>query len=163
MNESLTNEQLLIALAAAPKRIHELTQALSAEALHTAPGPDEWSASDLLAHLRACADVWGKYIAVILAEDRPAFRAMSPRTWAKRTDYAAHEFHASLAAYNLQRDQLLIVLGGLSAPDWDRHATVTHGAKVKLNTVSIYAHMLVNHEQAHIQQLEHIVSKTHAR
>jgi len=40
--------------------------------LHTAPNPGEWSADQVLAHLRACADVWGGNILRMISEDRPA-------------------------------------------------------------------------------------------
>src|SRR5262245_49175028 len=48
-----------------------LTAGLVPELLHTAPAPHEWSAVDVLAHLRACADVWGNCIAEIIAHDHP--------------------------------------------------------------------------------------------
>ena len=35
--------------------------------------PGEWSINDNLAHLRASADVWGKYMGRIVAEDNPTF------------------------------------------------------------------------------------------
>ena len=54
--------------------------------------------AQVLAHLRACADVWGNYIRTIIAEDRPQFRAVSPRTWIKQTDYPDLAFRPSLGA-----------------------------------------------------------------
>src|SRR5215469_12790150 len=56
---SLTLEQMLTLLRETPTRIAELTADLSPEALQMKPAPDEWSANEVLAHLRACADVWG--------------------------------------------------------------------------------------------------------
>ena len=65
----LTPAQLLPRLAAAPTRIAALTEGLTPAELRAAPGEGEWSATDVLAHLRACADVWGGCIARLLAED----------------------------------------------------------------------------------------------
>ena len=67
----LTIEQILILLAQTPARIATLTDALAPTQLRTAPSQGEWSANDVLAHLRSCADMWGDAIAVILAEDAP--------------------------------------------------------------------------------------------
>jgi hypothetical protein len=54
----------------------------------------EWSVNDILAHLRSCGDdLWGKYMATILAEDHPKIRAMNPTTWIKLTHYP--DGHAS--------------------------------------------------------------------
>jgi hypothetical protein len=49
-------------LAATPPRITALTAGLGPAQLHTAPAPDEWSANEVLAHLRACADMWDNCI-----------------------------------------------------------------------------------------------------
>ena len=73
--------QLLTLLAAAPSHIVAATADLNATQLRAAPAPEQWSANDVLAHLRACADVWGGCIATILAQDEPTFRAVNPRTW----------------------------------------------------------------------------------
>ena len=75
-DKPLTIEQNLTLLAATPARIAELTKDLTATQLRTPPEPGEWSARDVLAHLRACSDMWGKYINLILNEDRPTFKAM---------------------------------------------------------------------------------------
>jgi hypothetical protein len=52
-NKSLTIEQVLTLLAETPQRIAALTSDLEPAQLHTSPNPDEWSANDVLAHLRA--------------------------------------------------------------------------------------------------------------
>ena len=67
-NKTLSIEQVLTLLAETPRRLEALTVALASAQLCTAPDHDEWSANDVLAHLRACADVWGGCIATILSE-----------------------------------------------------------------------------------------------
>ena len=79
-SRSLTIEQILTLLAETPPRIAALTAKLAPAQLHTAPDPGEWSANDVLAHLRACADMWGNCIVTIIAEDTPTIRAVNPRT-----------------------------------------------------------------------------------
>jgi len=77
---SLTIEQVLTLLAETPPRIAALTAGLAPAQLHTAPNHDGWSANDVLAHLRACADVWGNCIVAMIVEDTPTLRAVNPRT-----------------------------------------------------------------------------------
>ncbi len=79
-SRSLTNEQVLTLLAETPLRIAALTAGLTPAQLHTTPNHDGWSANDVLAHLRACADVWGNCIVTMIAEDTPTLRAVNPRT-----------------------------------------------------------------------------------
>lgn len=153
----LTIEQILTLLAATPSRLADLTQDVEQVQLLSPPGPGEWSARDVLAHLRACADMWGKYIAVILSEDRPTFKAMNPTTWIKQTDYRQQEFQPSLQAFTIQRAALLAVLEPLAPAAWSRMATVMTAGKPRERSVYTYAQWLTNHEQSHIKQINRIV------
>jgi len=152
----LTIEETLTLLAESPPRIAALTADLTPEQLRTRPGPDEWSATDVLAHLRSCGDVWGGCIAAILAEDRPTFRAVDPRTWMEQTDYPALEFRASFRAYTVQRADLLAVLDALPPESWSRSATVTGAGRPLERTVHFYAQWLARHERTHVKQFRHI-------
>lgn len=152
----LTIEQILAMLAETPSRIADLTTGLAPAQLLAPPEPGEWSARDVLAHLRACADMWGKYIVVILSEDKPTFKAVSPTTWIKQTNYGEQEFKPSLQAFTDQRAGLLAVLKPLASEDWSRSATVTGAGKPRERTVYTYAQWLTNHERSHFKQIEHI-------
>jgi hypothetical protein len=154
----LTIEQLLEILDSTPSRIADLTDGLSPAHLLESPGPGEWSARDVLAHLRACSDMWGKYIVVILSEDRSTFKAVNPTTWIKQTDYREQEFEPLLKAFSLQRVELLAVLKALSAEDWSRAAMVTGAGKPRERTVYTYAQWLANHERSHLKQIERIAN-----
>jgi hypothetical protein len=154
----LTIEQILTMLAGAPTRLAEITEGLTPAQLLAHPEPGEWSARDVLAHLRACSDMWGKYIVVILSEDRPTFKAVNPTTWIKQTNYCELEFHASLQAFSAQRAELLRVLEPLRREAWSRMATVTGAGKPRERTVFTFAQWLANHERPHIKQIEPIVN-----
>jgi len=160
-SSSLTIEQVLTLLAATPSRIAELTAGLAPALLHTPPNHDEWSAHDVLAHLRACADVWGNCIVAMIAEDTPTLRAVNPLTWIKKTDYLELEFRPSLRSFATQRAELLAVLGPLPHEGWSRAATVTGAGKVLERTVLSYAQRLARHERPHVKQVERIVNTIH--
>jgi hypothetical protein len=160
-SRSLTIEQVLTLLAEAPPRIAALTADLSPAQLRTAPKQGEWSANDVLAHLRSCADMWGNCIAAILAEDRPTIRAVNPTTWIKHTDYPELEFLPSLHSYTTQRTALLAVLEPLPPQGWARAATVTGAGRVLERTVLSYAQWLARHERPHIKQIERIALAMH--
>ena len=157
----LTIEQVLTLLAATPPRLAALTAGLAPDRLRTAPDHDQWSANDVLAHLRACADVWGGCIAAMIAEDRPTLRAVNPRTWIKTTDYPELEFRPSLRAFATQRAELLAALEPLPSAGWSRAATVTGAGKVLERNVLFYARWLAEHERPHLKQVERIVSTIH--
>ena len=158
---SLTIEHILTLLAQTTPRIGALTAGLSPAQLRTSPNQGEWSANDVLAHLRSCADMWGNCMAAILAEDRPTIRAVNPTTWIKQTDYPELEFRPSLHAFTTQRAHLLAVLEPLPPEDWSRAATVTGAGRVLVRTVLSYAQWLARHEQAHIKQIGRIANTMH--
>lgn len=155
-SSSFTIEQALTVLAATPQRITALTADLAPAQLRTAPSHDEWSANDVLAHLRACADMWGGCIVTMIAEDTPTLRAVNPVTWIKQTDYLELEFLPSLRAFATQRADLLAVLAPLPNEGWSRTATVTGAGKVLTRSVLSYAERLALHERPHIKQIERI-------
>lgn len=149
--------QTLTMLAAAPPRIAALTAGLPPAHLQTRPGRDEWSVNEVLAHLRACADMWGGCIATMLAEDGPTLRGVNPRTWIEFTDYPQLDFHTSFDAFARQRRDLLADLEPLSPEGWARLATVKGAGKPLERTVHFYAQWLARHERPHLKQIERVL------
>lgn len=159
-SRSLTIEQVLTLLAETPPRIAALTAGLAPPQLRITPSHDGWSVNDVLAHLRACADVWGSCIVAMIAEDRPTLRATNPTTWIKTTNYLELDCRPSLRSFATQRAALLTVLGPLPHEDWSRAATVTGAGKALERTVLFYAQWLAVHERQHVKQVERIVNGT---
>jgi hypothetical protein len=160
-SRSFTSEQALTLLAETPPRLAALTEGVEPAQLRTVSGPDEWSANDVLAHLRSCADVWGESMGRILAADGPTIRAINPRTWIERTDYPDLEFQPSLRAFTKQRAEVLAFLESLAPDDWLRAATVTGAGKPLQKTVLDYAERMTRHERPHVKQIARIVEAMH--
>lgn len=154
----LTIDQVLTQLRQQPEQIAALTAGLRRARLHSPRSPSEWSVNDVLAHLRSCADMWGKYIAMIIAEDHPTIRAMNPTTWIKSTNYPELEFAPSLHAFEEQRAELLALLRSLPKAGWSRGATVTGAGRPRERSVLEYARWLANHERSHVKHIARIVS-----
>ncbi len=157
-DKPLPTEQVLTMLAAAPPRIAAATAGRDPAQLQGRPAAEEWSANEVLAHLRACADMWGNCIMAMITEDRPALRAINPRTWIEKTDYLEQAFQPSLEAFTTQRAALLAVLEPLPPEGWARAATVTGAGKALERTVHFYAQWLATHERPHLKQIESIVN-----
>lgn len=148
-----TIEQVLTMLAEMPPRLAELTAGLTPGELKTRPAPDEWSANDVLAHMRSCADMWGGSMTTMLREEHPTIRAVNPRTWINDTDYPERAFRPSLRAYTQQREELLAVLEPLPPDGWVRGATFTGAGKPVERTVLSQAWRIAEHERPHLKQI----------
>jgi DinB superfamily len=157
----LATEHLLALLTENPRRLVEITSVVAPAQLQTSPTAYGWSANDVLAHIRSCADVWGDCIAAIIAEDTPTLRAINPRTWIKRTNYRELQFQPSLRSFTKQRVELLSKLEPLPPKGWSRSATVTGAGSVLVRTVHFYAQWLARHERTHVKQIGRIVGRTH--
>ena len=147
-------ESVLRLLAATPRRIASLSKGVDNGELHLRPHPDSWSANDILAHLRACADVWGKSIVDMITRDHPQLRYISQRSWIRTTDYLELEFRVSLKTFTDQRRELLKTLQCLTITDWSRAATFTTTTKGHEQTVFRYACRIADHENKHCDQIE---------
>jgi len=143
-------EEVLQRLTETPDRIATTAEAMTAEQLQRRPDAKTWSANDILAHLRACADVWGETIESMLQEDEPTLRHISPRTYMKKSDYPALPFQESFQAFVKQRDDLLRTLTGLEFTDWSRGALI----KDRRHTVFTQARRMALHEATHNEQIE---------
>src|SRR5688572_31075970 len=110
-------EQFLQLLAEAPRRIAAATKGIAETRLYLRTEAEPWSISDILAHLRASADVREKFIHIMLTQDHPTLRYISPRTYIKKTNYLELAFPESFLTYKKQRNQLLDTLKNLSIKD----------------------------------------------
>ena len=155
----LSRLEIIVRLAAAPRRIAAATAGVPNSRLRAAPAPGAWSIVDILAHLRASADVWGGAIDQILAARRPALKAISPHTWLKQTDYRSLDFAVLLRAYTRQRTALVRQLQALPARAWERSAIVTGCGAPLERTLTWYALGIAGHEHSHLKHIERLMSE----
>jgi hypothetical protein len=156
--DPLTIEQVLNLLKTNPQQISELTADLTPDQLQTSPHSGEWSANDILAHLRSCADMWGSAIETIIAEDKPTIKAINPTAWIDNTDYLNQKFRTSFRAFTKQRTDLLTLLEALPKKSWSRIGTITGAGKPLERTVYFYARWLAKHERTHVKQIRRIAA-----
>jgi len=141
---------ILSQLAETHRRIAACTDGLPEARLRSAPNQKAWSALDVLAHLRACADLWTHSIYAMLAEENPSLPDINERKWAKITGYVSASFAPSFDAFRLQREDLLRVLHGLSPQQWERPAEIMG----RRHTVFTQARRMARHESEHCTQIE---------
>jgi len=157
--EDSARRTVLAALSATPKQIARIARGRTEARLRRKPAADAWSAQEIVAHLRACAEVWGGSIERMLTEDRPTIRYVSPRGWIRKTDYLQQNFRETLRGFTQQRAALVRTLKALRASDWERGATFTATTLGRKGTVLGYARRIADHEVRHLDQLRRTVKK----
>ncbi len=149
----------LTQLAENPAAIQTIVAGLSADDLRWSPGKKHWSAVEILAHLRACADVWCFSIYAMLTENQPALPLLDERRWAKALGYAALPFDVSLNAYVVQREHLVRTLMSLDTEAWERTATI----EGRSHSVFSQTRRMALHEVEHLNQFRDVVDRFKAR
>ena len=153
-------ESVMKLLAQTPRRIASASKGLEQARFHYKPDGEDWSANDVLAHLRSCADVWGKGIVAMIQQEHPTLLYISPRTWIRKTDYPEQEFRLALEAFTGQRNNLLKLLRGLEIEGWSRGATFTATTRGREQTVLSYAQRIAQHENEHCEQIEALLTSS---
>jgi uncharacterized damage-inducible protein DinB len=143
-------ERLLGLLRDVPIRLNAATGGADDATLHRRTGDEPWSVHDILAHLRAAADVRERFILAMSTEDHATMRYQSPRSELRKTDYVDRRFAENFAAFRAQRASLVRRLERLPAGDWSRGSLI----RDRPETVASYVRYLTEHEIVHCEQIE---------
>ena len=146
-------EKYLRIISETPQQIAKAAEGLKTARLQFKADAKSWSANDILAHLRSCADLWTHSIYGMLAENEPAFSDIDERKWAKATRYAELPFKESFQAFSLQRENLLRVLRALPFESWERSAIIFE----RKHTFFSQVRRMAKHEQEHWEQIESLL------
>jgi hypothetical protein len=144
---------MLARMAATPTRIAAACGARTEAQLRAAPTENEWSAAEILAHLRAADDILAYRAYMMLVRDNPPLPVFDERRWAAVAGYAQLDPHESLRAFTLRRTELLAMLRAAAPDDWQR--TGVHEQRGAV-TILDMLRVLVEHEEEHCAQLEAI-------
>jgi hypothetical protein len=150
-------QQRLQRLIDAPLRIAACTAGLDETRLTTPPAPGEWSAAEIMEHVRGSAEARTRMIQKLLTSDKPRMSYLTPRGWSKKYQYDRLSFAENFAAYKAERASLIPILQGLTLDQWNRAATFT-GKPKPLSVFDVVTSM-ANHDTEHCDQLESLFPK----
>jgi hypothetical protein len=141
---------LIARLAATPARISQAISGMTEAQLRAPAADSEWSAAEVLAHLRASDDILSSRAFMILARDNPPLPSFDERRWAAVAGYVQADVQASLEAFRLRRAELAAMLRRATAGDWERTGVhEEHGPMTLLDVIQ----RVVEHEEEHCEQL----------
>lgn len=124
--------------------------ALNDEAIIRQPAPGEWSAVEVLAHLRAAAEVFSHSIYMFLLDDALTIPYIHPNQWWQMQGYTDVSFDENFQIFELNRRHLLRKLRSLTPEQWQRFGTI------KTQTRTVYGEMrrMALHEKGHYGQIQ---------
>jgi hypothetical protein len=139
-------------LCQTPLLIGSVAERLCEEQLRVRPLPDGWSLVDLLAHLHACAEIWGDDIERMLTLEAPRFSKPHPRQVMGSDRHQLPSFAESARAFAVRREQLIARLRTLEPDQWERGATINGRG----HTVFTHTRRMALHEAVHAEQIREL-------
>jgi len=123
--------------------------------LGSRPGPEAWSATEIVCHLRDAEEHLSGWIALILAMDDPPLLDAGPADrWTQDRQYARHHPGAAWDAFGRLRDETLAVLRSVPPDDWTRAGRHAVHGRV---TIDRLAALLAWHDDNHLDQLRRAI------
>lgn len=117
--------------------------------------PDEWSLSDIFAHLRASDAILAPRIYHVLIRDEPPLIGFDERLWALVVARASVPLKTLLDAFTARRAELIGVLRTLDETSWDRCGMHEIRGRMSLRVITSD---LAEHELQHRAQWEAVLA-----
>lgn len=155
----MDTQELVETLAATPVWLRGCFLRLSEANARVSPGAGQWSAADVLAHLRASDAILAPRVFQILARHEAPLIGFDERAWAALAARAQASIAMQLAAFEAVRAELVGVLKTLSPGEW---AAVGHHETRGALTVREIVEDLASHEREHRMQIETLVQNCDA-
>jgi hypothetical protein len=120
-------------------------------ALSKRPDPKNWSAREVVCHIRDTEESFMIRFQSILAMDEPKFLPVEPDRWATERQYLRNDAGEALAAFRGRRKECLAFLRGLKPEQWERGGI--HATRGRM-TVKDFVALMAWHDDNHLDQLK---------
>ena len=115
------------------------------------PDGTNWSAREVVCHIRDIEESFMARFQAIMLMDEPKFLPVEPDRWAEERQYQRNDITDALAAFRMRRDESLKFLRGLKVEQWERggiHATRGH------MSIKDFVGLMAWHDDNHLDQLK---------
>jgi uncharacterized damage-inducible protein DinB len=142
--------ELIDILRATPDLLRTLTRTVDDEQARQAPGDEEWSIVEVVAHLADVEDRAIQRIHRIVTETEPVLERMQPAQLAVERGYRQQRLSEVIPRFEQLRQERLRLLESLPAEAWERTARhVEHGV---MTLYQLTVHMC-QHDVTHLAQI----------
>ena len=119
--------------------------------LSSRPDAKNWSAKEIVCHIRDVEEMFMDRIKLILATEGARFASVDPDPWVAMRQYQRNNTHEALAAFRSLRDATLAVLRGLTPDQWTRSGTHITRGPLTIGDIVLHA---TRHDDNHLDQLK---------
>jgi len=141
---------MLAILRSTPAALSSLSRGLPNDLWNERPKPSEWSLAEISCHLRDVdAELNLPRLEMVTRQTNPFLLGMDTDRWAEERNYIQQDGRSALRYFTNKRIQLLSLLEGLSADDWQRPA---RHAIFGPTTLQELVGFIVGHDRLHVRQ-----------
>ena len=115
------------------------------------PDDKNWSAKEVVCHVRDIEESFMMRFLAIMAMDEPKFLPVEPDRWAVERQYQRNDVQEALTAFKSRRDDTLKFFRGLRPEQWERGGI--HATRGKM-TLKDFVELLAWHDDNHLDQLK---------
>ena len=115
------------------------------------PDPKNWSAKEVVCHVRDIEESFMMRFLSIMAMDDPKFLPVEPDRWAVDRQYQRNDVPEALAAFKTRREETLRFLRGLKPDQWERGGI--HATRGRM-TLKDFVELMAWHDDNHLDQLK---------
>ena len=148
-------KQPLAVQAATPKKIARLIKGVSTAKLRKRPAPDQWSVSEIVAHLADAEIVGGFRMRLILGAPGTPIAAFDQDSWVTSGHYEKRDPRKSIEQFRVSREANLELLKSLTPEQWKHYGMHSERGQ---ETIEHIVRMFAGHDINHLQQIERILS-----
>ncbi len=120
------------------------------------PDPKNWSAKEVVCHVRDIEESFMMRFLSIMAMDDPKFLPVEPDRWAVERQYQRNDVQEALAALRTRREETLRFLRGLKPEQWERGGI--HATRGRM-TIKDFVELMAWHDDNHLDQLKRALDR----
>ena len=142
-------------LAATAKKLERLIKGVPAAKLRKRPAPDQWSVSEILAHL-ADGEIVGAFrMRLVLGSAGAPIAAYDQDAWVTSGHYETRDPRQSLEQFRVVREGNLALLKSLEPEQWKHYGVHSERGQESIEQI---ARMFAGHDLNHVRQIERILT-----
>jgi uncharacterized damage-inducible protein DinB len=115
------------------------------------PDPKNWSAKEVVCHVRDTEESFMMRFLSIMAMNDPKFLPVEPDRWAVERQYQRNDVQEALAALKTRREETLRFFRGLKLEQWERGGI--HATRGRM-TLKDFVELMAWHDDNHLDQLK---------
>jgi len=126
-------------------------QGVSEAVLCRRPDAQNWSAKEIICHVRDTEEYFLSRFQMVLSFEEPKFSPADAGRWAVERQYLRNDAGEALTAFRQRRRETLTFVRGIKPDQWER--TCLHAIRGRM-TLRDYLNLLAGHDKNHLEQLK---------